>query len=138
MSPASAHHQRQVSAGRAAADADAIGIDVEVGRVGANVAHRQVHVGDRFGNRVLRLAAVHDREDRVAPREQLLEKAEIDVVVIRHPAAADDPDHGRAVGVALGREHVHGQRRAKLAAIDHVLAPRVGRFVVGKRGRGEA
>ena len=68
-----------------------------------------------------RLAAVDDREDGVASLEQFVDRHRVDRLVRREPAAADDPDDRRPVGVGLGREHVHGQRRAELPPVDDVL-----------------
>ena len=85
-----------------AADADAVGIDVVVGRVGANEIHRQVHVGDRLGNGELRLAAVNDREDGVASLQQRADEVQIDAIVAREPAATDGPNDGRAVAFSRG------------------------------------
>ena len=131
--PGDALHQRQVSAGRAAADADPLRVDLVIRGVVADVAHGAVHVLQHFGNGELRLAAMHDGEHGVAALEQLLHKAEIDRLVRGEPAAADAEDHRRAVGLRR-LEDVHRQRRAELAAVDHVLGPFERRLVTARAG----
>ncbi len=84
------------------------------------IAHGTVHILDDLGNREPGLAAVDDGEDRIAPLEQLGDKSRTDRLVGRKPTAADHPDDGRAIGAGLGREDVHRERRAKLAAVDDV------------------
>ena len=106
-------HEREVPARRAAGDPDPVRVDVIVLGVMPDEPHGAVHVLEDLGDRVLGLAAVDDREDRVAPLEQLVEEAGVDPLVRREPAAADGPDHRRAVGVRLGREDVHRQRACR-------------------------
>src|SRR5262249_4422971 len=48
--------------------------------------------------------------------------------------AADGKDDGCPVGVRLGREDVHRQGRAELAAVDHILLAVKSRLVVGASG----
>ena len=108
-------HQRQVPAGRAAADADPVGIDVIVLGMIPDEPNGPVHVLEDLGDRVLGLAAVDDREDRVAPLERLGEEVRVDRIVPREPAAADGPDDRRAVGAGLGGEDIHRQGTAELA-----------------------
>src|SRR5260370_1061148 len=57
----------------------------------------------------------------VATFEEGIGESGIDGLVVGKPAAADDHDDGRPVGVLGGRENVHGQGHAELAAVDHVL-----------------
>ena len=60
-------------AGRAPGDADPVGIDGIIGRMIANEPYGAVHVGDDFGKRIPRLAAVDDGKDRISPLEELLD-----------------------------------------------------------------
>ena len=113
-------HQRQVPAGRSAGDADPVGVDRVVLGMKPDEPDGPVHVLHDLGNREPGLAAVDDGEDRVAALEQLGDEPRVDRIVRREPASADDPDDGRPVGVGLGREDVHRERRAELAAVDHV------------------
>ena len=114
---------------RAAGDADSIGVDLVVLGVIADESHGPVHVFDDLGNREPGLAAVDDREDGVAPLEKLCDRLRVDRFVAREPAAADDPDDRRAVGIVLRREDVHRQRHAVLSTVDHVgLAVERGRL----------
>src|SRR5207244_4924279 len=65
-----ADYQREMPAGRAAGDAQAIRRDVKARRIVPDKADGAIHVLDRFGDRVLGLAAVYDGEDGVSALEQ--------------------------------------------------------------------
>ena len=65
-------------AGAAAADADAVRIDVEVLGIQTDVSHGPADVGHRFGHLELRRAAVADDEQRVAVIDQFAELLEAD------------------------------------------------------------
>ena len=109
-------------AGRPARDAEPLRVDAIFLGVGPDELDRTVHLLDDLGNDVLRLAAVHDREDRVAAIEQRADgQVEVDHLLVRHPPAADAEDDSPAVGLLLRGEHVHGERDAVMAGVDHVL-----------------
>ena len=97
----------------------------------ADEAHGPVHVLDDFGNRVPRLAAVHDGEDRIAAIEQLADESRSDRVVTGKPAAAHDPDNARTIGIRRRREHVHRERHAEFSAVDDVNLALEGTLVLG-------
>ena len=116
-----------MAAGRSAGDSDPVGINMIVGGMVANESHSAVHVRDNLGNRVPGLAAVDDREDGVASLEQFIDRHRVDCLMPREPTPADHPDDRRPVGIGLGREHVHGQRRAELPTVNDVfLAGEIG------------
>src|SRR5262249_55745374 len=110
-----------------AVDAQLIRIDAVVLGVMPNEADGAMHVLEDLGDGELRLAAVHDGEDRVAALQELIDKADVDHFVSREPTAADDKDQAEAVLVFLRLEDIHRQRRAVFAAVDDVfLAGEVG------------
>src|SRR5262249_7825044 len=107
VAPGATQHQRQMPAGRGPADADTVGVDLEIVGVRADVADGAGHVGHAPGNGVFRLAAVYHREHRVAALDKLRGEGRLDVVVVRNPAPADANHHRRAVALAVGHEGVH-------------------------------
>lgn len=106
--------------------------------VKANESNRPIDVGDRIGNGETRLAAMHHGEYRVASLDRLLENhgkdRRIDRAWIGHPSATHHQHDRRPIGILLGREHVHRERRSKFSAIDDVPRAR-GRQVVHGRLR---
>ena len=99
MAAGGPQHQREVPAGRAAVDADPVGVDAVILGVVADEPDGPVHVLDDLGDGEPGLAAVDDGEDRVAPVEQRPDEGRVDRLVRREEPAADDQDDRRPVGV---------------------------------------
>src|SRR5262245_60452782 len=110
---------------RTTRDADPVWVYVEVLGVRSNVARRSMHVLQDLFQIEFRLAAVDYGKHRVAALEKLLEHGRAYGGVVGEPAAANARDDARAVGVFFGSEHVHRQRSAEFAAVNHVLLARV-------------
>jgi hypothetical protein len=80
-----------------------------------------VHVLENFWNRELRLAAVHHREHGVAALDIHPAKAEVGSRLAGKPSSRHAENNPTVVGVLFGRQHIHRQRHAELASVDHVL-----------------
>ena len=100
----------------AAGDAEFIGVHTVFSGVGAHKAHRAVQVRHDLLDLKVRLRAMHDDEGRVARHGP---RAVADIVVVRLPAAADDLDDARTIG--LGRlVDVHGQGHTVMLGVNDV------------------
>src|SRR5579859_7709815 len=90
-----AEHQRQMSARRAAGDADAIGIDTEPGGVGAQIAYRGFHILQRGGELKLGSQPVSYRRGDIAALREPDAERQVALAVSRAEAAAVDAQHRR-------------------------------------------
>ena len=118
------HHGSEVAACRHAERRDAIRVNAELCRVGANVAQGALHILDLRGPRPARSAgkAVVDRDDHVPERAELFGKLPSPRLVATSPrAAVNDEDGGAPGSHAVRRRFVQVERA--VMADRRIVAP---------------
>ena len=119
-----AEHEREVTAGAETENAEAVAVDVVLGGMVGDMLEGRSHVGDDFGDEILRAAAVTHRTDRVAAIEKGLREREHrrGGHPLRHPAATDHEKEAGAglVAGACRTEDVVRERHPILVPIDDI------------------
>lgn len=123
-------HEGEVSAGGAAGDSDAIGVDAVGFGVVSDEANGADDIGRHFGNEVARAAAVSDDEGGEASADDPLDPVIIlpaiflffeDIGLAGAPAAAGDEDDPDPIGIGLGLDDIEGEGHSIFVSVDNIF-----------------